>query len=67
MVDYAADDAAEIAKRLKEIAAEEAPLANSNVDTAIGRDLRILANLHGVKWTEDESDYAIRPRIKAKL
>jgi hypothetical protein len=67
MAEYAADDVVEIAKRWKQIAEQEAPIGNDDLDTATGRDLRILASRHGVKWADDDGDYNVRMAIRAEI
>ena len=55
---------ATISKRMKEIASEEKPIQNANLDTAVNRDLEFIARDYGLYRQAGEGDYALTARIK---
>lgn len=67
MPEFLADDAAAIAERMRAIREAEAPIGNADIASATGRDLRLLANAHGVVWSETDTDYNIRLAVKRSL
>jgi hypothetical protein len=64
MPDYVADDVASISRRMKEIQDEEKPIQNSNLESAVGRDLDFIAQDYGLRRNPGESDYHFTNRIR---
>lgn len=67
MVEFLADDAAAIAARARAIREAEAPIGDADIGSASDRDLRLLANAHGVVWSETDTDYNIRMAVKRSM
>lgn len=63
VTDYAADDVVQIKRRMAEIAAESRGPVNTELATALDKDLEFIARDYGLYRVDGESDYALTKRI----